>query len=469
MTLEQDARTTVDALLARLREAIERDVRGMAGELVTQAAAERQALLDDARRTAESAQAAAVVEATARARQAADAEAAARFAEQAARMEQETEDSVAAVRRESQAELAGARQASQAELARTRDEAAAEQKRVVNAEVAKVRDEAERVLASSLADAQGAAVDAAASEARVTAERALADEIAQAREEARRGQQAALAAVSRLLDSVRRLDAQPTLTDVLDTLTELVAAEAGRVAVFVASDGEMRGWRLAGFGPEAGEARDRILNGADAGFLSRAIGTRQTRVLPAGGARTDADRPPAFTALPGDRSALAVPVLIGGETMVLVYADDVNTESRSILSQWSDAVELLARHAGHRLEALTADRAAALAKGIEPAPQPANAPGFGSAPPQGIGESEADEAARRYARLLVSEIKLYNEGAVTEGRAERDLGHRLKGEIDRARGLYEERIPSSVRSRRLFFDQELVRTLADGDPSLLGT
>ena len=152
--------------------------------------------------------------------------------------------SAPAVRRESQAELAGARQASQAELARTRDEAAAEQKRVVDAEVAKVRDEAERVLASSLADAQGAAVDAATSEARVTAERAVADEIAQAREEARRGQQAALAAVSRLLDSVRRLDAQPTLTDVLDTLTELVAAEAGRVAVFVASDGEMRGWRL---------------------------------------------------------------------------------------------------------------------------------------------------------------------------------------------------------------------------------
>ena len=467
MTLEQDSQTTVDALLARLREAIERDVRNAASELLAKAVAERQALLDDARRAADSDRTEAVAEATARARQTAEAEAEARFGAQAASLEQEAEAAVAAIQREAQAELARARQASQAELARTRDEAAAEQKRVVDAEVVKVRVEAERVRVSSLADAQGAAVDAAPSEARVTAERALADEIAQAREEARRGQQAALAAVSRLLDSVRRLDAQPTLTDVLDTLTELVAAEAGRVAVFVASDDEMRGWRLAGFGPEAGEARDRILNGADAGFLSRAIGTRQTRVLPAGGARTDADRPPAFTALPRDRSALAVPVLIGGETMVLVYADDVNTESRSILSQWSDAVELLARHAGRRLEALTADRAAALATGIEPAPQPANAPGVSPPPPQGVGESEADEAARRYARLLVSEIKLYNEGGVTEGRAERDLSHRLKGEIDRARDLYEERIPSSVRSRRLFFDQELVRTLADGDPSLL--
>ena len=323
--------------------------------------------------------------------------------------------------------------------ARTRDEAAAEQKRVVNAEVAKVRDEAERVLASSLADAQGAAVDTAASEARVTAERALADEIAQAREEARRGQQAALAAVSRLLDSVRRLDAQSTLTDVLDTLTELVAAEAGRVAVFVASDGEMRGWRLAGFGPEAGEARDRILNGADAGFLSRAIGTRQTRVLPAGGARTDADRPPAFTALPLDRSALSVPVLIGGETMGAGVrrrrehgepVDPVAVVGRGRAARATRRAPPRGAHGRSRRRTREGHRAGAAAS--ECARLRVGTPRRGSA------NREADEAARRYARLLVSEIKLYKEGAVTEGRAERDLGHRLKGEIDRARGLYEE-------------------------------
>lgn len=345
MTLEQDAQPAIEALLARVREAIDQDVRSLANELVAKAGAERQALLDDARR---------------------------RFA----------------------------------------------------AQTEQARQEAETALA---------------------------------------------AAVSRLLDAVRRLDEQPTLTDVLDTLTELAAAEAGRVAVFVASDGEMRGWRFAGFGPEAGEARALILSGPDAGFLSRAIDTRQIRMLPAGGARADADRPPAFAALPVDRSALAVPVLIGGETMVLVYADDVNTESRSILSKWSVAVELLARHAGGRLEALTADRAAALATGNGPRPRRATVTGSGPEQASGIGESEADEAARRYARLLVSEIKLYNEGAVTDGRTERDLGHRLKGEIDRARTLYENRISSSVGSRRLFFDQELVRTLADGDPRLLVT
>jgi hypothetical protein len=46
---------------------------------------------------------------------------------------------------------------------------------------------------------------------------------------------------------------------------------------------------------------------------------------------------------------------------------------------------------------------------------------------------------------------------------------RLGGEIERARQLYEARIPASVSARSIYFEQELVRTLADGDRSLLGS
>jgi hypothetical protein len=80
-----------------------------------------------------------------------------------------------------------------------------------------------------------------------------------------------------------------------------------------------------------------------------------------------------------------------------------------------------------------------------------------------------EEGARRYARLLVSEIRLYNESAVREGRRQRDLRQRLQLEIERARRLYDERVPSTVDGRAQFFQQELVQTLADGDASLLGT
>jgi hypothetical protein len=84
------------------------------------------------------------------------------------------------------------------------------------------------------------------------------------------------------------------------------------------------------------------------------------------------------------------------------------------------------------------------------------------------GEGE-EQSARRYAKLLVSEIKLYNEGAVKAGRERRDLLSRLRPEIDRARRMYEERVPAVVGARSQYFHQELVQTLADGDPGLLGT
>ena len=76
--------------------------------------------------------------------------------------------------------------------------------------------------------------------------------------------------------------------------------------------------------------------------------------------------------------------------------------------------------------------------------------------------------ARRLARLLISEIKLYNEKKVDEGRAASDLYERLKDDIDRSRQVYEERTPESVRKEKNFFQEELVRILADGRAEALG-
>ena len=81
---------------------------------------------------------------------------------------------------------------------------------------------------------------------------------------------------------------------------------------------------------------------------------------------------------------------------------------------------------------------------------------------------ERHEEARRFARLLISEIKLYNERAVLEGRESGNLYRRLKEDIDRSRQMYEERIPSDIRTSTDFFQEELVRILADGRPEALG-
>ena len=76
--------------------------------------------------------------------------------------------------------------------------------------------------------------------------------------------------------------------------------------------------------------------------------------------------------------------------------------------------------------------------------------------------------ARRFARLLISEIKLYNEQKVAEGRFEHDLYDRLREYIDRSREMYDKRVKAEVASRYDYFHGELVNTLAEGDVSKLG-
>ena len=96
-------------------------------------------------------------------------------------------------------------------------------------------------------------------------------------------------------------------------------------------------------------------------------------------------------------------------------------------------------------------------------------------PEERITEKDADEAAEEFeealsfARLLVSEIKLYNEDSIKEGRKNGDLYSRLKEQIDLSREVYEARISNEVRTEKDYFGEELVRILANGDTRLLDT
>jgi len=176
---------------------------------------------------------------------------------------------------------------------------------------------------------------------------------------------------------------------------------------------------------------------------------------------SDGDRPaaPAFAALPSDRAAMAIPLLVASQPVAVLYADDASAAPAATPASWPEAVQILGRHASVNLAHLTAARAVdALRRSA--------APSTGEAAPR--LEKEDGTSARRYARLLVSEIKLYNEAAVRLGRQQRDLLTRLKPEIDRARNLYTQRISPTVDARGALFQQELVQTLADGDASLLG-
>jgi len=107
-----------------------------------------------------------------------------------------------------------------------------------------------------------------------------------------------------------------------------------------------------------------------------------------------------------------------------------------------------------------------------PPPPPAPAP---AAPAVGFDVAQLSEAdqrihrdAKRFAKLLVSEIELYNKAKVMEGRKTADLYKRLKSDIDRSRQTYEKRFGKTVAKQYDYFHEELVKTLAGNDSSLLG-
>jgi len=89
---------------------------------------------------------------------------------------------------------------------------------------------------------------------------------------------------------------------------------------------------------------------------------------------------------------------------------------------------------------------------------------------QQLSEEEKNHTdAKRFARLLVSEIKLYNEQRVLDGRRNRDIYVRLKKDIDRSREMYTQRVAPSVTLKVDYFHDEILKILGDSDPSTLGS
>ena len=261
---------------------------------------------------------------------------------------------------------------------------------------------------------------------------------------------------SGLLEAIRAIDEARTLSDSLVAVVRAAARVAPRAALFMVNGAQLQEWPVPGLPAlHTGSMRPEDLQ---TGVLAEAV----RRGEPAMTGRGNGCEPPVFAALPADRTAMAVPFVLAGTPVAVLYADEgTSGEARAA---WSDRVQILGRHASAYLAYVTAMRTAQALRLLSGPPSGGDA-GHGA---QSDAEHEGAQGARRYARLLVSEIKLYNESAVRLGRERRDLLQRLKPEIDRARRFYDERVAPSIRSRDAYFHQELVETLADGDHSLLG-
>ncbi len=258
----------------------------------------------------------------------------------------------------------------------------------------------------------------------------------------------------RLADGVRSIGRARSLSEILDALVGAIGREANRSALFLVRGEQFRAWRLLGFG-RLDDDSPLEFPFSEAGILAEAVRTNAVATNQAGGAA------PTFASLETGRPCVALPIPLSGEVVAVLYAD----HESSPLS--TAPIEVLTNHAARSLEAMTAFKAARAIMSQPDSPASSNVGLASAANGDGTHDADADASARRYARLLVSEIKLYHEAAVVAGRRDGDLGQRLSAEIDRARVLYEQRVPPPVRARVDYFHDELVRTLANGDASLL--
>lgn len=393
-----------------------------------------------------------------------------------------TEERQAAVDAAREMAFADAEQAAQARVdeaeARVRasmDEAIAAA-RVEDREIAarEIRTEVEGQVEQKMRDALAEAdtrMKLVLADAEARAAEAVQTSVAAARV---REREVEMAGVTRLLESIRGLDGAATLSEVLDALAVGAAREAARVAVVVLRGERIQGWKVSGFGPRDAQPKLIDLLLAEAGVIGLAVGAARTVTTRDGHA---AAAGPGFEHLPADRMGLAVPVIVGGRVVGVIYADGVSMDGRErpVPSGWPEVIEVLARHAGRCLEALTtqkttppkvAHQAGHGGSGAAGAAGPTSAPGAAGVTTHQA--TEPDAAAKRTARLLVSEIRLYHEPAVDEGRREGNLLQRLAPEIERARRNYDEQVPAGIRARTDFFQQELIRVLAGGDATLLG-
>jgi hypothetical protein len=135
------------------------------------------------------------------------------------------------------------------------------------------------------------------------------------------------------------------------------------------------------------------------------------------------------------------------------------------LKELRDQHERLKSEVLHRFEVLE-KKEAQRAVGVPRAPD--SGAGFDVSQPS-EAEQKIHKDARRFARLLVFEIELYNKAKVAEGRESKDLYKRMKLDIDRSRLTFEQRFGKTVGKQFDYFHDELVRTLAGNDPSLLGS
>jgi hypothetical protein len=278
-------------------------------------------------------------------------------------------------------------------------------------------------------------------------------------------------------------------SEILRYLLEGTARFAGRVALLVVKGGTANGWQGIGF--EDNDAVRNVSLDASSGLAGEAV---QNKTIAAGLSRDFDASFAEMVRTPAQNNCVVLPLVVKDKVAAVIYADGGLSASGTMDAS---AMTALTRFAALWLE-LTAIRKSGASAGhaaMDDVPPPATASSSGSAmesdsstsasstpmaavvamaapvsqPSTAAGdESDLHKKAKRFAKLLVEEIKLYNQPKVEEGKQNRDIYDRLREDIEKSRATYDKRYGDSPVSSADYFTQELVRILADSDVSLMG-
>ncbi len=309
-----------------------------------------------------------------------------------------------------------------------------------------------------------------------------------------------------LLAAVTAIQLGTTQREILRALLDSMAKYSGRSALFVVKGGAASGWQGRGFSNN--DAIKDIQLDTHNGAAARAL---QSRAVISG---SSSDMGSAFVSTlgkPGNDQVMVLPLLLKDKIAALVYADGgdqglLDNAPLEVLvlstSAWLEVASLrkvsqkdpaeasaseqsepapaapapsapafndpFAAHAPRHVAAPAPVAAAAAPVMADSSAAAASAPA--TDPFAGLSPEDADlhRKAQRFARLLVDEIKLYNQVKVSEGRKNKDLYDRLKEDIEKSRGTYQKRYGNTSAANADYFNNEVVRSLAEDDVSIMG-
>jgi len=286
--------------------------------------------------------------------------------------------------------------------------------------------------------------------------------------------------VSELLrDATTRIQGATAQVEILDALLEGCASFSARSAIFVVRGNTAAGWRARGF--QDNEIIRTTPLELGSGLAAQAIAARASV---SGRMEQFYGNAGVKFGWPARDEVVVLPLVVRDRCVALLYADGGDPAGRLD----SAALEVIVRTTGWWLE-LCANRRSAVSStdangaGVAAAAGAVMAAAAGAshsaaaavavaatvaAPAPTTPEDDLHKKARRFAKLLVEEIKLYNQAKVNEGKANHDLYERLRDDIEKSRETYEKRYGQTAAGSSDLFNQELVRILADNNAALLG-